>query len=72
MHFSNLQGDQSINVNEYALNFNLDIKADKPVGGISKMILVVFSIAIIVMPLHEFVVTLRPIGFFQGWTCFPF
>ncbi|MBU2927635.1 hypothetical protein [Winogradskyella psychrotolerans] len=72
LNFKNSQDDNSINVNEYALNFKHDIVAGKSIGIISKLILVVFAIVIVIMPLHEFVVTLRPVSFFYVWTCFPF
>lgn len=57
--------------NNYTLNFEDNTLDNKPFELKTKLIAVLVSLVIIIMPLYELIETLRPQAFYYGWSCFP-
>ncbi|WP_458628814.1 hypothetical protein [Winogradskyella sp. PC D3.3] len=70
--FLDLETYSKVNVNNYTLHFENNTKVLDPISIVSKLMLMVFALVVMVTPLSEFVVTLKPAMFFQVWTCVLF
>jgi uncharacterized ion transporter superfamily protein YfcC len=61
--------DFQIDLSHYALSFESVTVAPKTIGLGSKLVLFMFALVIVVIPLSEFVGTLKPQWVFEGFSC---
>ncbi|WP_460217879.1 hypothetical protein [Psychroserpens sp. MEBiC05023] len=62
--------NEDLDVKSYVLDFNTETQIIKTPSVVSKMILITLALIVAFVPFYEFVETLRPIEYVQGWTCF--
>ncbi|WP_296382229.1 hypothetical protein [Winogradskyella sp.] len=58
-------------LSHYSLNFESITVESRTIGFRSKVVLFMLALVIVIMPLYEFVETLRPASFYFGYSCFP-
>ncbi|OUS03517.1 hypothetical protein A9Q86_00980 [Flavobacteriales bacterium 33_180_T64] len=67
-----LNFNDKLNLNNYTLDFNNEIPVLIKPSLLTKMFLGILSVIIVVLPLYEFIETLRPQEVVANWSCFPF
>lgn len=58
-------------LDNYTFNFENKTPVEKTLDFKTKLISVLISLVIVVVPLYEVIETLKPGVFYYGWSCFP-